>query len=263
MSKFNFIAISNDPHRVVTLATAGVHQIMVDTETHGKAQRQSGRNAVANQHAIEDVTTLKRLRTNVSIICRINGYNSRTQAEIEAAISAGADAVMVPMISSYKQMSEIARLAGSRVDLIPLLETPYSVMFIQEILQEVKCEQVHFGLNDLSIGLGTKNIFRVLLSPVFISAVEYAAEKVKIVGVGGVGSPFCPNAVSPQLLVKHHVAMRSNAVILSRSFFQGNESAVQINHKLRLLEEVSSVPQTEGEKLEFRRQVEALDRIGN
>jgi hypothetical protein len=233
---FNYIAITNKVEHALLLDSCGIQQIMVDTERIGKAERQLGSNAVINFHQIEDVAKLKSIELKAKIICRINGYHAKIFKEIEQSIDAGADILMLPMIQNLNDFSKLVNQISNRVEILPLIETPYSIFNLNKIIEIATPSQLHFGLNDLHLSLGMKNLFEVLLSPLFASAVSYANDRVNLVGIGGVGYPISTQKVAPQLLINEHLLLGSRSVILSRSFFSDGYNRDRILFALNLFE---------------------------
>lgn len=239
--KFNYIGITNDVHEASIMDVAGVQQIMVDTETLGKTERQYGKNAVLNRHAISDVVKLKNISLKSEIICRINSYNPKTFLEIEEVINSGADSIMIPMINSISDFTKIVDLINGRIKIIPLVETGYSLFKLEEIVDVSRPCQIHFGLNDLHISLGLSNLFEILLSPVFSSTVRFMDKtNVKLLGIGGIGDPLLNHRISPLLLLKKYKSIGGNSTILSRSFFNGKYNAHDIQRKLKMFDDVLS-----------------------
>lgn len=240
---FNYIAITNNISDAIILNNCGIQQVMIDTENIGKKDRQAGKNTVINFHEIDDIRRLKILNLKMKIICRINGYHSNIESEIESAISAGADCLMLPMIQNLSNLSEMVFFIKERVEIIPLIETPYSMFKLNEIIKLTKPKQIHFGLNDLHFSLGMKNLFEILVSPLFASAVAFAKEKVPLVGIGGIGDPNLKQKVSPNLLINIYKTLGSQSVILSRNFFQEGYNTSRILDSLYSLEKLIIIPQ--------------------
>lgn len=233
---FNYIAITNNLEDSLVLDACGVQQIMVDTETLGKAERQTGINAVFNSHSIKDVAMLKESGIHAKLICRINPFNCNIYDEIDSAIASGTDFIMLPMIQSLEELKLMVNRIQNRISIIPLIETSYSIFKLKEIIEITKAKQIHFGLNDLSISLGMKNLFEVLTSPIFAMVIEFANEHVELVGVGGIGDPLVGQKVSPELLINEHNLLGSRSVILSRSFFSQGYNQDRILNSLNAIE---------------------------
>ena len=255
---FNYIAITNQVEKAQLLDQCGIQQIMVDVENLGKAERQAGKNAVINYHQIEDAAKLKNAGIKAKIICRINGFYEGIDQEIEQAINSGADTLMLPMILDIKHFEQMLEQISRRIAVIPLIETPYSVFKLNQIIELAKPTQIHFGLNDLHLGLGMKNLFEILLSPVFASAVAYARDKVQLVGIGGVGHPEISQKVMPELLINEYKRLGSRSVILSRSFFSQGYNHKIIKSALEQLETYTAEKTSEIKHTELKLQIETF-----
>lgn len=253
--KFNYIAINNSLHESLILEKASVSQIMVDTEIIGKVDRQFGKKTVINNHQIEDVILLKE-NLNVPIICRINPYNQNTNDEIKRALNAKADCIMIPMITNMEHFKKMVDLIEGKAQVIPLIETPYSFFKLDEILNFSDFKQIHFGLNDLFIALGMRNLFEILLSNTFKAGVDFAKNKVDVLGVGGVGFPNENQKVNPLLIFNHLNQLGANSVILSRSFFEQGYEVNNIKYGLNKLED--SLQSFEYSKELFVKQIESF-----
>ena len=234
---FNYIAITNNPVQARSLVECGIQQIMVDTEILGKDERQGHRDTVISAHSLEDVSKIKRLNLEAEIICRINPYHLLIHEEIDIAVENGADKIMVPMITSFEEYKDIVEMINSRAEIIPLIETPYSFFKVHEILDYTSLNQIHFGLNDLCISLGMKNIFEVLLSVIFQDIFRAINTKSLRLGIGGIGNPQVIQNVSPALLLNHYIKCEANSVILSRNFFSEGYEKDYINQSLQKFEE--------------------------
>jgi 2-keto-3-deoxy-L-rhamnonate aldolase RhmA len=233
---FNYIAITNEPCKAEIFSDAGIQQVMIDTEIIGKVERQGHKDTVINNHALNDIYVLKKLNLNSEIICRVNPYNKNSYREINTAIDLGVDLIMIPMITKLEDYISMVDWIGDRVKIIPLIETPYSFFKLSELLDVTDISQVHFGLNDLCIGVGMKNLFEVLLSDTF--QVITKSVNVGVKGIGGIGDPQKVQRVSPIALLNAYMKCDSNSVILSRNFFMESSDKDYIVRSLRIFEEV-------------------------
>ena len=235
---YNYIAITNSTEKATLLSDCGIQQIMVDTETLGKVERQRHKDAVISNHSLIDVLKLKQLNLQAKIICRINPFNINTNQEVDSAIKYGADIIMIPMINSVQDYRSTVDIIGSRVEVLPLIETPYSFFKVQEILNYAEIKQIHFGLNDLCISLGMRNLFEVLLSDTFQNIVSNLKCKSRLTGIGGIGDPQVSQKVNPILLLNSYLKCGANSVILSRNFFAENDDKDYILRSLQRFEEI-------------------------
>lgn len=233
---FNYIAITNDPKQAINLSECGIQQIMVDTEIMGKVERQGHKDTIISDHSLNDIIALKNLSLEAEIICRINPFHNGTFDEIDTAIQNGADVIMIPMITSMEDYQSMVDRIHNKAKVLPLIETPYSFFKLSEILDYSKLTQIHFGLNDLCISLGMKNLFELLLSQTFQDTVSNLKTSGLTKGIGGIGDPQISQKVSPLALLNRYMKCGSNSVILSRSFFIKSSEKEYIIRSLEIFE---------------------------
>ncbi len=127
---------------------AGVIGVIVDLESRGKAERQSGFDTEINAHSIETLASL-RTRTDRRLLGRLSGPEPDV-AEISQVIDAGADEVIVPMQASAKQAQSICEQIGKACKIMLMVETAALAREIRKI-DALPAERVYVGLNDLRI----------------------------------------------------------------------------------------------------------------
>ena len=157
--------ISNDFEIAQYAVSCGVDRIFLDLEIHGKQKRQANRDTVISGHQITDIEPIRKA-TDISgaeLLVRLNPMYENTKIEVEQAISAGADILMLPMFETADQLRRFLDLVDGRVKVIPLVETPKAVTNFREIRSVEGVAEFYFGLNDLHIGLGMKFMFELLI----------------------------------------------------------------------------------------------------
>ena len=109
------------------------------------------------------------------------------------------------------------RLVGGRVRNNLLLETPEAVERVDEILALPGIDEIHIGLNDLSLGYGKPFLFDLLAD----GTVERLCLKFREAGIpygfGGVAS-LGRGLLPAEYVIREHYRLGSTRVILSRSF---------------------------------------------
>ena len=160
--------ITNKPEIALIAEQNGVDRIFVDMEYIGKAERQGDLDTVKNHHKIEDIAVLRSVLTQSELLVRVNPiheacseYTSSEEA-IEAAIAAGADIIMLPFIKTVSEVDRFLSSVNGRVKTMLLLETPEAVEVLDEILDRPGIDEVHIGINDLSIGYKKSFMFELL-----------------------------------------------------------------------------------------------------
>ena len=215
--------ITNDPDVARIAEDAGVDRIFVDMEYIGKADRQGGMDTVQSRHTAEDVRNLRSVVKKAQLMVRINPMHSGTaeynssREEIEAVIEAGADVIMLPYFKTVEEVKLFVELVAGRAKTFPLVETPEAVAVIDEILAVPGIDEIHVGLNDLSLGLGRKFMFELLSD----GTIEELSKKFKAAGIpfgfGGIAS-LGRGILPSEYVVREHYRLGSTATILSRSF---------------------------------------------
>jgi len=253
----NFIGITNDLVLATALVAAGVNQIMIDIERKGKAKRQKGRSAVMNNHKLSDLKPIRQISPKLDLLCRINPFHQKTKIEIGTAIENGANSIMLPMITSLENVKTTKAYTREKVQLIPLIETPFSLLMISEIIKITECRQIHFGLNDLGISLKNDNIFSTLLLPSFRKIVEIAAEKKVKFGIGGVGDPYSKNTINPKTIIKSYKDLGASVTILSRRFFDTGGAKHTLQKKIEKLQQYYQEKQASNVFIQLEKEINA------
>lgn len=230
--------ITNRPEIAQLVEAAGVDRIFVDMEYIGKDIRQGGMDTVQSHHTVEDVKKIKATVTGAQVMVRVNPmheaseYYTSSEEEINAAIAAGADVLMLPYFKTAAEVREFIRLVAGRATTLPLVETPEAVACIDEILGLDGIDEIYVGLNDLSLGYGKKFMFELLAD----GTVEGLADKFKqkgipfgFGGIAAVGQGMLPG----ERVIAEHYRLGSTCAILSRSFCDVN--------KITDLQEIQSI----------------------
>lgn len=159
--RFDLFLFSTDPATVVPAVSAGVAGVVVDWERVGKRHRQAGADTQIGEDTIDD---LRRVRacTSARILCRIDNREALLDEQIEAAVAAGADEILLPMVRVAAEIERALDLARGRVGVGILVETEAVLEQLQEIAS-LPLSRAYLGLNDLAIDRGTTNIFDPLI----------------------------------------------------------------------------------------------------
>ncbi len=215
--------ITNRPEIAQIAENVGVDRIFVDMEYIGKAKRQGGMNTVQNHHTLEDVRAVKEAVSKTEILCRINPIHDAcaeygsSREEIEGAIAAGADILMLPYFKTVEEVRQFISMVDGRVRTLLLLETPEAVAAVDEILDVTGIDEVHIGLNDLSLGYGMKFMFELLVDGTVERLCRKFEEKGISYGFGGIAS-LGKGMLPAEYVIREHYRLGSTCAILSRSF---------------------------------------------
>lgn len=215
--------ITNLPSVARIAEAAGVDRIFVDMEFIGKDARQGGLDTVQSHHTVQDVQAIRRAVTRAEVLVRVNPIHGAladypdSKDEIDAVLRAGADILMLPYFKTVEEVHEFIRLVGGRAKTMLLLETPEAVELVDEILAVPGIDEIHIGLNDLSIGYGKRFMFELLAD----GTVEQLCFKIRkkgiqygFGGIAAIGKGMLPS----EYIIKEHYRLGSGCVILSRSF---------------------------------------------
>ena len=160
--------ITNDPAVAKIAEASGVDRIFIDMEYVGKSDRQGGMDTVQSHHTPEDIARIKAAVSKAKLMVRVNPIHDATadygssKEEIDAAIEAGADILMLPYFKTPEEVAEFIRLVDGRAITLPLVETPEAAERIDEILSVEGIDEIFVGLNDLSLGYGMSFMFQLL-----------------------------------------------------------------------------------------------------
>ncbi|WP_400770542.1 aldolase/citrate lyase family protein [Methylosinus sporium] len=209
--------ITKDPRIALIAEAAGVDWIFVDLEYRGKNLRQIGRNTVISAHTIEDVEGIRQVLKRSRLLVRVNPLGEWSEGEVDSAIAAGADAVMLPFFKTKEEVCRFVGLVGGRVEAWLLLETVDAVRDVDKILEAPGVDYVHVGLNDLHIERKTRFMFEFLVD----GSMDALAREIQATGVAfGIGGMARIGELIPpaEHILAEHYRLGSVGVILARSF---------------------------------------------
>ena len=192
---------------------AGVDGIVIDWERAGKRARQLAADTEINLDTVDDLRRM-RTATRSRIVCRINPLGDRTPHEVDAAIDAGADELLVPMVRSAEDVRMAFEVAAGRIDVGIMVETVDAVGSARELARH-PVSRVFVGLNDLAIERGSASIFTALTD----GTVDQVREAFEVpFGVAALTVPEGGEPLPCRLLIGELARLRCEFSILRRSF---------------------------------------------
>ena len=215
--------ITDSPEIAQIAETAGVDRIFVDMEYIGKSVRQRGLDTVQSHHTLNDVERISGSIEIAELVVRINPIHEASdqycssKEEIDAAIKAGADILMLPYFKSVAELELFISYVNGRARVLPLLETPEAVEKIDDILLLKGIDEMFVGLNDLSLGYGKKFMFELLTDGTLESLCLKFRQKGIPYGFGGIAS-LGKGMLPSEYVIREHYRLGSTCAILSRSF---------------------------------------------
>ena len=220
--------ITNNPDIARIAEDAGVDRIFIDMEYIGKSARQGGMNTVQSHHTVDDVRRIRKVISKAQLMVRINPLHKgsmeygSSKEEIDAVIEAGADLVMLPYFTSVREIEDFVMLVDGRAKVFPLLESAKALEVVDQVLEVPGIDEIHVGINDLSLDLHKKFMFELLTD----GTVEELCHKFKKKGIpygfGGIGR-IGKGDLPAENIIREHYRLGSTCAILSRSFCNVND----------------------------------------
>lgn len=248
MSQINYMMITASPEVAAFIEQHGVARIFMDQEVLGKAERQGHLDTHKAAHSLEEIAAVAGVLKRAELMVRLNPLNLHTHEEIQAALDHGAQRLMLPMFTSRADVELFLTLVDGRVPVTFLVETPQSLVRMPDWLPLLKRgrDEVHIGLNDLSLGMGLNFLFEPLANRLLDPSAELLGEREIAWGVGGVAR-IGQGALPAETVLGEHVRLGSRWVILSRAFHQGASSSAELLQTLDFPAEIAKLREAEAE----------------
>lgn len=234
---FNYLFITNRPEIALFAEQSGVTRIFVDLERKGKLKRQGHLDTVISKHSFEDIISIKKVLSKAELMVRLNPLHDGSEDEVEAAIKAGCDIIMLPMFRTVQEVSTFGSLIKGRVKFIPLVETRGAAESIFEIDALDCVDEIHIGLNDLHLDLQLKFMFELLANGYVENMVKKCHKPFGIGGIARVGDGIIPG----EIVMAEHVRLGSAGTILSRAFHLCSETLEQLTTQVDLKNEITQL----------------------
>ncbi|MFW6081892.1 MAG: aldolase/citrate lyase family protein [Desulfosalsimonas sp.] len=246
MNRIRFMLITASPDVAAFAEHHGVDRIFLDQEVKGKTERQGHIDTHKTAHTPEQIEAVAGGLEHAEIMVRINPLHDGTRQEIEAAISHGARRLMLPMFTSKDQVAEFLDLVEGRAPVTFLAETPQALVRLSDWLPLLTPghDEVHFGLNDLSIGMGLSFLFEPMAARLFDLPAEILTRTGMAWGVGGIAR-IGRGELPAEIVLGEHVRLGSGWVILSRAFHGGAASSGELLENLDFASEIAALREAE------------------
>jgi hypothetical protein len=256
-----FSLITDQPELAASAELAGIDRIMIDLETKGKSERQSGKGLFLSSHRIDAIAKLRSRLTKACLVVRINPLDKDSREEIDRVVEDGANYIMLPYFHRVDQVEAFHDLVGKRAKTILLVETDGAAENLQDILRQSPPDELHIGLNDLSICLHKKLIFELFLDGTVEGLAAMARQHNKPFGVGGIGCLTRTELpVSPLRVFVEQIRLGASRGWLGRSFRENlalEQLPVEVRHLKAALEswQIASDDEFQRNHLEFAEEV--------
>lgn len=213
---FELALFASDLDVVRAAVAGGVETVVVDWEHEGKDVRQAAADTEINRHTADDLRAV-RAATGAWLLCRLNRLGPWSAEEVEDALAAGADELLLPMVRSAAEVEQALALVAGRAGVGILVETTDAVAAAGE-LARLPLSRVYVGLNDLAIERGTPTIF----APLHDGLLDELRERFAAVrfGFGGLTLPEAGAPIPCRLLLAELARLRADFTFLRRSFYR-------------------------------------------
>lgn len=224
----NLMYITNNPAVAKVAEKSGINRIFVDMEYIGKDERQKGLNSVKNRHTFEDIRNISNALTTAELLVRVNPIHEKTEnyesseQEIEKAVEAGGEIIMLPMVKTAREVERFVRAVDGKAKTMLLVETAMANENIQELLTVDGIDEVHIGLNDMHLDYKKKFMFELLTDGTVERLCEIFHKADIPYGFGGIARLGYGMLPAEKVIVEHY-RLGSTKAIVSRSFCDANK----------------------------------------
>jgi hypothetical protein len=223
---FRFTLFTNDPALAAEADGAGIDRVGPDLERLGKIERQGGMGRWISDHAEEDLPAIFAKLHHASHFVRCNPPHSGLADEINRLIALGAQTIMLPHFHTPDQARDFVRAVNGRARTVLLVETVSSATKVAQLCRIEGVDEIHFGLNDLSLDLGVNSQFVVLCSSLLEDACAALTALDFPFAVGGIGRALDVTLPVPsELVYAQYPRLGATGALLSRVYFNGLQKA--------------------------------------
>ena len=213
----NLFAFANSAAPARAVVGAGATGVVVDWERRGKRRRQAGVDTQINADTPDDLAAVRAAQAGV-VLCRVNRWTRWTLAEIDLAVSLGADEVLLPMVRRPEEVDAALDAVAGRCGLGILVETTDAVRRV-DALVELPLSRLYVGLNDLMIDRGGGPLFLALVDGT-VDRVAAATHRAGIpLGLAGLTLPEAGRPVPCRLVLGALARVEASFTFLRRSFW--------------------------------------------
>jgi 2-keto-3-deoxy-L-rhamnonate aldolase RhmA len=219
-ASFQFTLMTDDAELAGAADEAGVDRVGLDLERLGKHERQGAHPQLRiSDHRVEQLPSVRARLKRAQAFARLNPLNPDSAGEIERALDAGADVLMLPYFHTVAEIETFVRLVRGRAFVSLLLETAAAADDVAAIARVRGVGEIVVGLNDLTLDLGFSNQFTLLVS----SVLERLADQVRAAGLpfgfGGLADPANDGLpVPPSLVYAQYPRLGATRAFVARRF---------------------------------------------
>jgi hypothetical protein len=215
----------------------GVDRIMIDLEKKGKEKRQADKGLFLSAHLMENISSVKKVLRNAQLMVRVNSIDEESRQEIDEVIARGADLIMLPYFHTIEEAELFCKYVAGRAKIILLAETKEAINIMPLLIQLKEVDEIHIGLNDLSISMQYRSIFEPVYNGTIQALCNIIKASGKPYGFGGIGKLSATHLpVPPEFILAEQVRLGCTIGWLGRTFRETIESK---NCEAVLVEEIS------------------------
>lgn len=246
MSQLDYMMITASPEVAAFIEQHGVARIFLDQEVLGKAERQGHLDTHKAAHSLEEIAAVAGVLSKAELMVRLNPLHAGSIDEINAALDHGAQRLMLPMFTMRWEVEQFLALVAHRVPVTFLAETPQALVRLADWLPllEPGRDEVHLGLNDLSLAMGLNFLFEPMAGRLLEPAAEQLNASGVRWGVGGIAR-IGQGELPAETVLGEHIRLGSSWVILSRAFHQGASTSSELMQALDFPAEIAKLREAE------------------
>ena len=216
---------TSDPALARRADAAGIERIGPDLERLGKAERQDGLGTWISEHREDDLPRVRDALADAALFARANPVHDGTEAEVERLLGHGVRVLMLPMFEAPDEVRRFVAAVRGRARVVLLLETAAAAGAAGAIASLRGVDEVHVGLNDLTLALGMPNRFATLGSRRLERVCAAIRAAGRPLGVGGLGRPDDRSLpVAADLVYASLARLGATRALVSRSFLADGEA---------------------------------------
>lgn len=217
---FRFTLFTNRPALAAAASRAGVDCVGPDLERLGKLERQGGMGRWISDHTEAELPAVFAALGRARRFVRCNPPHAALAEEIERLIGHGAQVIMLPHFHRVDQAAHFVRAVGGRAKTVLLVETASAASSVGQLHRIEGLDEIHFGLNDLSLDLGVNSQFAVLCGTLLEDACATLTAAGCPFAVGGIGRALDASLPIPsELVYAQYPRLGATGALLSRAFF--------------------------------------------
>jgi hypothetical protein len=230
---FTLTLWTNDPAVARHADAAGVDRIGLDLETLGKAARQRGLPTWISPHEISQLPAIREAIAKAALFVRCNPLHPQSRDEVSRLLDLGVEIIMLPNFEDIADVESFVGIVGSRAHVVPLVERLSALRAVRRFETIPEIEEIHIGLNDLSIDLGLKNRLGALATDVLAEAAEAASAIGLRFCVGGVARALDGSLpTESDLVYAQYPRLHATGALIARSFRPEELSAAEFTTEI-------------------------------